>query len=520
MNPSNIKKGLARFFGAPYDPRRLSHKFAALVSVLLCLAAVPVFFNCFADAKDPIAYPLEDGVNSYNPYVQQFDAFEKGQLEIDFPVSPRLTALENPYDYTARHNSGAYFLWDRAMYGGKYYSYFGIAPVIAVYYPYYLATGALPGDSFTLGVFLFITALFLPLALFGWAEAFGQRTPLILLMFAVPSLFAGSGILLTLRGLRHFYFFSVAAGTAFLSAFLFFAFAAYNARAGWRRCLLLIAAGISYSLVFLSRPNIALLAAFPIVPGLWFMIIRRRDENGSLRRARRIIAELASLGAPVIAAAGFTMWFNAARFSGPFDFGASYQLTVADVSTYRMRLTDLPLAIYNYFLALPGTSDIYPYITFTDLAAVPAGHYVYTGSNIGLAAFPLTLVGTLALLFVRGRNARRHAFVGSTLFGLIFTAWFDFCMGGVVYRYTVDLMLVAAMLSAITLLSLYNRAAASERLPKWAKCTSYAVLLLFFAAAFVSALRISLINGENIPEIRPEVLAVLEKLLPFASPTK
>ena len=209
------------------------------------------------------------------------------------------------------------------------------------------------------------------------------------------------------------------------------------------------------------------------------MIIRRRDENGSLRRARRIIAELASLGAPVIAAAGFTMWFNAARFSGPFDFGASYQLTVADVSTYRMRLTDLPLAIYNYFLALPGTSDIYPYITFTDLAAVPAGHYVYTGSNIGLAAFPLTLVGTLALLFGRGRNARQHAFIGSTLFGLIFTAWFDFCMGGVVYRYTVDLMLVAAMLSVITLLSLYNRAAASERLPKWAKCASYAVLLLF-----------------------------------------
>lgn len=250
------------------------------------------------------------------------------------------------------------------------------------------------------------------------------------------------------------------------------------------------------------------------------MIIRRRDENGSLRRARRIIAELASLGAPVIAAAGFTMWFNAARFSGPFDFGASYQLTVADVSTYRMRLTDLPLAIYNYFLALPGTSDIYPYITFTDLAAVPAGHYVYTGSNIGLAAFPLTLVGTLALLFGRGRNARQHAFIGSTLFGLIFTAWFDFCMGGVVYRYTVDLMLVAAMLSVITLLSLYNRAAASERLPKWAKCASYAVLLLFFAAAFVSALRISLINGENIPEIRPEVLAVLEKLLPFASPAK
>ena len=29
-----------------------------------------------------------------------------------------------------------------------------------------------------------------------------------------------------------------------------------------------------------------------------------------------------------------------------------------------------------------------------------------------------------------------------------------------------------------------------------------------------------LINGENIPEIRPEVLAVLEKLLPFANHAK
>lgn len=85
MNPSNIKKGLARFFGAPYDPRRLSHKFAALVSVLLCLAAVPVFFNCFADAKDPIAYPLEDGVNPTTRMCSSLTPSKRVSLRSTFP---------------------------------------------------------------------------------------------------------------------------------------------------------------------------------------------------------------------------------------------------------------------------------------------------------------------------------------------------------------------------------------------------------------------------------------------------
>ena len=54
---------------------------------------------------------------------------------------------ENPYDRAARDKAGVWYMWDRALYNGKYYSYFGIAPILTVYYPCQLLTGKLPGDG-------------------------------------------------------------------------------------------------------------------------------------------------------------------------------------------------------------------------------------------------------------------------------------------------------------------------------------------------------------------------------------
>ena len=52
-------------------------------------------------------------MKSYNPYVQQFDAFQKGQLHIDVEPEQELLELANPYDPAQRQ--GIYYLWDRAL---------------------------------------------------------------------------------------------------------------------------------------------------------------------------------------------------------------------------------------------------------------------------------------------------------------------------------------------------------------------------------------------------------------------
>lgn len=511
------KWGLLRVL---YDKSRLSHRICALAAVLVCLLCVPIFYHGLADAREDIPYPLEHTAAYYNPYIEQFDAFMKGRLHIDYTPDSRLTSLSNPYDYNERADSGAYYLWDRALYNGKYYSYFGIAPIITFYFPYYLLHGALPGDSTVMAFFLALTALFLPMALFAWADISERKIPLIPLMLAAPTLLLSSGVLLAARGVNHFYYIAVIAGMAFLSAFLFFAMAAYSAQKTAAHMLLYTAAGVAFALLFHSRLNIALLCAFLVIPGLWFMIIRR---NGEHRPGRQVIAELASLGLPVAAALCFSFWFNSARFSGPLDFGTNYQLTVADVSTYKLRLSDLPFAIYNYFLAPAEACENYPYITFTRLGAAPTDHYIYRDANLGLFCLPLTL-GILAApvtVFKSTSATRRRTMAGAAFVGIVALAWINFCKGGVIYRYTLDLSLVASFLSVALLLPLTGDAVSADissgaRRAQVRGWLIYASVCAFLLISLFGALRVSLINGHSyISPISEKVLRILQKLLPF-----
>ena len=67
------------------------------------------------------------------------DAFMKGHVYLDEQPSEALLALSNPYDPNAR--SGIWYLWDHLLYGDKYYSYYGIAPVFLLFLPFRLIFG-------------------------------------------------------------------------------------------------------------------------------------------------------------------------------------------------------------------------------------------------------------------------------------------------------------------------------------------------------------------------------------------
>ena len=67
---------------------------AKSLALAVCVAACAVF-SCLSVAGadgSSVAYPLEGYIENYNPYVQQFDAFQKGQLHID--VEPEQELLE------------------------------------------------------------------------------------------------------------------------------------------------------------------------------------------------------------------------------------------------------------------------------------------------------------------------------------------------------------------------------------------------------------------------------------------
>ncbi len=453
-----------------FDHGKVGHRMAVAAILLLCILLVTDFMTKIFEDAEPISYPLIKKVSSYNPYVQQTDAFIKGQLHIDYPVSEELLSLENPYDRDAR--SGLSYLYDRAMYDGKYYSYFGIAPILNVYLPHYAIKGTLPAERTVKLFYALMGTVFSCLFLAEYVIAYKRRVPLLMLLCSILAFPLVSNILLVSRGYNHFYYTAVLAGMSYLAAFLFFILRAMNTKGKVRRPVLFAIAGLSYAMLFLSRLNMALLTAFIVVPIVVYGVFLRQPafdlaqttsapakprgttwfkENGP------VFIDLACLAACVLIALVFSLWYNNARFDSPFEFGTKYQLTVSDVSKNKLSLAALPNSIYHYFFQPLGVSSQFPYFSFLSAKQNSYGGYVYVDANCGLFEIPVMLALVLVIPLLKSKEKTKFAKVlaVSLILGCLIVSWMNFCLGGVIFRYTSDMTLLCA-LGAFMLLFSYN----------------------------------------------------------------
>ena len=435
---------------------------SAALLCLVCVIVAVVLSSLLCPYREGERYPFERPVSAYNPYEQQFDAFMKGQLHIDFAPDKALAELENPYDYYQRE--GIYYLWDRAYYDGKYFSYFGIAPIITVYFPCYLLTGDLPADDTVSSIFAVVTALFFSMAAVKLWAMLGRKTPMWLVWLLTLGALTSTQVFLVMRGATRFYYIATIAGMAFLSAFAWLFLCGISgtfcltkgegaAEKTWLKPLIFALAGVAYGLCFLSRFNMALVAAFVILPMLWFCIVR---DNGKFRDLRKIIIELASLALPVVVAIAAQLIMNYARFDSFFEFGTTYQLTVSDVSKNKLRLGDVGYAIFHYFVQPLDFTKDFPLASLFYTTLEDYGHYVYVDTGMGLFAIPFmwTLFGSIFVFADKKQSVGRKAILASALVGMLVVAWFNFCLGGVIFRYTCDLTVVGALASLAVAFSL------------------------------------------------------------------
>ena len=124
-------KYIKKIFGASFCPEKLIPNILfALVILILISAVFPARLKdeekgTLVKAGELIEYEV-GGAVPVDIYIRQFDAWKKGQIELDLEVDRRLAALENPYDPSERKSSGARYNWDYALFDGKYYSYFRV----------------------------------------------------------------------------------------------------------------------------------------------------------------------------------------------------------------------------------------------------------------------------------------------------------------------------------------------------------------------------------------------------------
>lgn len=483
---------------------------AGILSCAVCVCAVILLwlFASSGESKSFIAYPLEDKIKSYSPYIQQFDAFIKGQIHLDVQPSAELLALENPY--TPNNRADIDFMYDRAFYDGRYYSYFGIAPILVFYFPYYLVTGNLPADSSVMGFFTLITAVFLPLAVVEWSKfrKSGMR-PWLSCVVAVGAFFASCALVIQ-RGRFAFYYVASAAAMAFMSAYLFWIIKALGSKKILRSVSMALA-GISFAFGFLSRINtvlpVAILTAVFII--IYFINAIKEKKFASF------IADMIPLGIPVAASVAFSLYYNFIRFGDVFQFGTDYQLTLANASLYDRGVNGLMPAIIHYFLQPFGFSQEFPYMSFTLVGLKDYGKQVYIDSNFGVFAMPFMLVLLLAPVLFKSKKISHNGktMLAASLFAVILTAYLNFCYGGVIFRYTADLTVLCAFVSAIIISEIcliFQR----DYHDYVSRAVKKVICFITASTAAVSALASVMINVNLVP-FSPEVHMAIRDLFVF-----
>lgn len=429
-----------------YNPQNRAQRLWLCAAVLLCL--VPIFCIFYSLPHENIVYPFAGLLENQNGYEQQFDAFLKGQLHLDFAPDARILALENPYDPAARAETGAWYPWDRALFEGKYYSYFGIAPLLTVYFPYYALTGALPAPQTVCFLLAAVGVLAVALLMLRLAKLFVPECNFCTLVTALFAAEAGS-LIYMVQSSADMYYIAVQSGSTHLALFLLFAFCAYKQPKTGKSVIFLIFAALNLVLTVLSRPNLALYA-LTVVP-IFLCIFFGKDST----RTQKCV-KLFSFAVPTLLGAAGVMWYNYARFGSVLEFGATYQLTVCDVSQYSFLATLFLPALYHCFFQFPQPKASFPYIKLTFEVFPHHAAYLYTTRTLGAFSMP-SLAGLVLSPATYQKKSRVKFFTfilaAVSCFAL---AFFNTCFAGVCVRYLADIALVAAVFSGVILLDLQS----------------------------------------------------------------
>lgn len=479
--------------------RRMKNKFNKLnptwIAVVLCVVTMFIYWMSYMDIRN-IEYPLDNEVSAYDPYVQQFDAFKKGQLHLDWEVDSRLLELENPYGRGAR--AGIDYLWDRALYEGKYYSYFGVTPIVTVIYPFYLVGGVIPGAALIQLVYMLMFAVFFPKVLMLLLDKNSEKVSPIIKVLITYTAYLSSFNLLFGRGKNPFYYIACTAAIAFLTLFAYLFFKGIYENCHKKRCLYFLFAGLAYALCFHARVNTAFTAVFFIAPIVLFKII-----GGKIEVKKKLI-ELSCLGFFVAIGFGISFAYNYARFGNALEFGSIYQLTVTDVSEYKLDISEFDDAVDYYFKSEPKEDIEKGELVFSDKDKESVDRYLYVADYFGLFFIPFNVFGLLVavIIFVRDKSWCYRVTICATFAGAFIMAWINFCLGGVIFRYLADFSVEIAVVAAMAIALLFEKSHLFT--DKRVKILLQMVIIFFVLVSIYKIWKILVINSGNLYNIRED----------------
>lgn len=397
-------------------------------------------------------------------YQMLADSIIHGNVSLNYPINSALASMTNPYDVPSRiqvatNNPDVPIYFDVAFKNGKYYSYFGVLPVLLFYVPKQLLTGHPLATSSALmicDVLATVAGAILAVQIARLMVHKGRKVSIGAVLLGCLAIFLGTGIVMVLPyGLFYAVPQACAVCFAMLGVSCWIEAKIRNLSIPW-----LAVGSLCLSLTVACRPQI-ILGSILALPLFWEDIQRLWKEGWhDLRVLRREIAIWASSVMPYVIIIGAQFLYNKARFGKLTDFGANYNLTSYDMTHNPVNINRYLSFIFYYFLQPPNLSGRFPFVNEVLWPQVTFRSYHYDIGGYFLAMAPFALiVFTVMLWHERLRKDRTLSLFVWSLIIVAIIYMFGVHANGVDFRYTIDfswLIIIAMLILLYTIDSQVN----------------------------------------------------------------
>lgn len=489
-----------------YQSRNPLHILLTELVVVLCTLSALMMINPYEEAIE-----YDKDVRTYSdPYNYTFDAFMKKQVSLDIEPEAALAEMDNVYDTSERNAKQTLGMWDFAYYKGKYYSYFGCTPVLTFNFPYYWINDELPTVGMTVSFFGILAIWFMCRAILAAVKLLVPKANLLILLSFLMITPGVSGIYYCING-GSMYTVPTICGLCWLFACLWLGIKACLTSNKPLKLICLFASGVSLALCAGSRPGIALSSAI-LIP-LFIGILRNKEQKPVFRGA-----QAACFCVPLLIGGVLLMMYNNARFGSPFDFGFTYQLTVSDISANKLSLAGLPPMLYHYIFQMPRSSMYFPFFEPTYCVLFNYQKYTYLADCIGVFTYPVIVAGVIMIPTALRKNKcmnncnatmiQQRSIIILCFAIALFTGWSNFCLGGAITRYIVDLM---PLLLIGTLVCILRSMGDPEK-----HRMRYGVVLASIAISFITSWLFTIqVREGSLLKCMPNIYDIVEDLVIF-----
>ncbi len=333
-----------------------------VISIVTAVVVLLMYFFTYIGntASGYSLFETLGGFQNGNQISQEIvDAFEAGQVSLLQEPSQTLLSLENPYDYSLRTDAGVnYEAWDHCLYEGKFYSYYGIGPVLTLFLPFHMLTGYYFSTPWAVLIYSVIGVIFLTGLYNAVVRRFFSNVQSNMIIMGHFMLMASSGIFFSvIRPM--FYEIAIASAFAAVAAGAYFLISSNIIGEGKIKYGRLAAATACLGFAVLCRPTTAVYC----VASLAFIYFGFRKQLSEDKSNKAKAKYLLSAIIPYVVFGGIQMWYNYARFDSPLDFGINYSLTINDFTQSEFHLHFAVLSFFGFLFAMPELVPNFPYVT-------------------------------------------------------------------------------------------------------------------------------------------------------------